>query len=169
MLDATKNLFLVLSALFPIVDPLGGSPFFLALTGDYAPEARKLLSWRIAVNSFLLLVGSYFVGTYILTFFGISLPVVQVGGGMVLVVLGWATLMEKDEASHGIARGDIHCQDVLREAFYPLTLPLTVGPGSISVAVTLGANAAHNHALNPLTILAALIGFLLIAPSIFLS
>lgn len=168
MLEAAKNLFLVLSALFPIVDPLGGSPFFLALTGDYAPEARKLLSWRIAVNSFLLLVGSYFVGTYILAFFGISLAVVQVGGGMVLVVMGWATLMEKDEASHGVPRKSIQPQDVIRQAFYPLTLPLTVGPGSISVAITLGANAAHNHALHPFTILAALTGSALIALSIFL-
>ncbi|HKF40682.1 MAG TPA: MarC family protein [Candidatus Acidoferrum sp.] len=168
MLEAAKSLFLVLSALFPIVDPLGGSPFFLALTSEYAPESRQILARQIAVDSFLLLVGSYFVGTYILAFFGISLPVVQVGGGMVLVVMGWATLMEKDEAAHGVPRKGIQCQDVFRQAFYPLTLPLTVGPGSISVAVTLGANAAHNHALHPLTILAALLGSALIALSIFL-
>src|ERR1700704_2750948 len=92
MLEAAKSLFLVLSALFPIVDPLGGSPFFLALTREYAPEARKELSWRIAMNSFFLLVGSYFVGTYILAFFGISIPVVQVGGGLIVVSNGWALL-----------------------------------------------------------------------------
>jgi len=168
MLEAAKTLLLVLSALFPIVDPLGGSPFFLALTSGYPPEARKLLSWQIAVNSFLLLVGSYFIGTYILTFFGISVPVVQVGGGMVLVVMGWATLMEKDEAAHGVARKSIQPQEVIRQAFYPLTLPLTVGPGSISVAITLGANAAHSHALHPWTVVAALLGSALIALSIFL-
>lgn len=59
-------------------------------------------------------------------------------------------------------------QDVFGRAFYPLTLPLTVGPGSISVAITLGANAAHNHALYPLTIFIAVIGLALIALSIFL-
>ena len=69
MQEAAKNLLLVLVALFPIVDPLGGSPFFLALTRDYAPEARRALSWRIAVNSLFLLIGSYFVGTYILACF----------------------------------------------------------------------------------------------------
>jgi multiple antibiotic resistance protein len=74
MLDAAKTLFLVLSGLFPIVDPLGGSPFFLALTKEYTPEARKILSWRIAMYSFFLLVGSYFVGTYILAFFGMIAP-----------------------------------------------------------------------------------------------
>jgi multiple antibiotic resistance protein len=168
MLDAAKNLLLILSAIFPIVDPIGGSPFFLALTGEYSSEARKTLSWRIAVDSFLLLIGSYFIGTYILAFFGISLPVVQVGGGMVLVAMGWATLMKEDDGSDKSARKNIEAQDLLNRAFYPLTLPLTVGPGSISVAITLGANAARRHALHPLSILTALVGFALIALSIFL-
>src|SRR5437667_4315110 len=77
MLEAAKNLLLILSAIFPIVDPIGGSPFFLALTGEYSSDARKALSWRIAIDGFVLLVGSYFIGTYILAFFGISLPVVK--------------------------------------------------------------------------------------------
>jgi len=168
MLEAAKNLLLILSAIFPIVDPIGGSPFFLALTGGYSSEARKALSWRIAVDSFVLLVGSYFTGTYILAFFGISLPVVQVGGGMVLVSMGWATLMENDDGHDKNARKTVEPQDVFNRAFYPLTLPLTVGPGSISVAITLGANAARRHALHPVTIVVALSGFALIALSIFL-
>jgi multiple antibiotic resistance protein len=167
MLEAAKSLFLVLSALFPIVDPLGGSPFFLALTREYAPEARKELSWRIAMNSFFLLVGSYFVGTYILAFFGISLPVVQLGGGLLVIATGWTLLKQRDDEKHDVHR-TVQPQDTFRHAFYPLTLPLTVGPGSISVAITLGANAAHSHALHPVTILAALIGSVLIALSIFL-
>ena len=168
MLEAAKNLLLILSAIFPIVDPIGGSPFFLALTGGYSSEARKALSWRIAVDSFVLLVGSYFVGTYILAFFGISLPVVQVGGGMILVAMGWAALMENDDGCDKSARKSIEPQDVFHRAFYPLTLPLTVGPGSISVAVTLGANVARRHIFHPLTILTALAGFALIGVSIFL-
>jgi multiple antibiotic resistance protein len=167
MLEAAKSLFLVLSALFPVVDPLGGSPFFLAVTNEYAPEARKALSWRIAMNSFVLLVGSYFVGTYILAFFGISLPVVQVGGGLILVATGWTLLKQRDEEKHDVHR-TVQPQDTFRHAFYPLTMPLTVGPGSISVAVTLGANAARSHALHPLTVVAALVGCVLIALSIFL-
>jgi multiple antibiotic resistance protein len=168
MLEAANNLFLIVSALFPIVDPLGGSPFFLAMTNEYLPEARRALSWQIALNSFVLLVASYFVGTYILAFFGISLPIVQVGGGIVLVAMGWSILLQRDEGCDAANRKNIHPQDAVREAFYPLTLPLTVGPGSISVAITLGANAAHSHALRPLTILAALVGSALIALSIFL-
>src|ERR1700732_3666062 len=167
MLEAAKSLLLVLSALFPIVDPLGGSPFFLALTSEYAPEARKVLSRRIAMNSFFLLVGSYFVGTYILAFFGISLPVVQVGGGLIVIATGWTLLRQRDDEKHDMHK-TVQPQDTYRHAFYPLTMPLTVRPGSISVAVTLGANAARSHALHPLTILAALIGCLLIGLSIFL-
>jgi multiple antibiotic resistance protein len=168
MLEVAKSLLLILSAIFPIVDPIGGSPFFLALTGEYSSAERKALSWRIAVDSFVLLVGSYFVGTYILAFFGISLPVVQVGGGMVLIAMGWSTLMESDQSCDKRARQSVAPQDIFHRAFYPLTLPLTVGPGSISVAITLGANAARRHALHPLTILSALVGFALIAVSIFL-
>jgi multiple antibiotic resistance protein len=168
MLEAAKSLLLILSAIFPIVDPIGGSPFFLALTGGYSSDARRALARRIALDSFALLVGSYFIGTYILAFFGISLPVVQVGGGMVLVAMGWTTLMENDDGCDKSARKNIEPQEVFTRAFYPLTLPLTVGPGSISVAITLGANAARRHNLHLLTILAALVGFALIGLSIFL-
>jgi multiple antibiotic resistance protein len=117
--------------------------------------------------SFFLLVGSYFVGTYILAFFGISLPVVQVGGGLIVIATGWALLKQRDDQKHEVQK-TVQPQDPLGRAFYPLTMPLTVGPGSISVAITLGANAAHSHALHPLTILAALIASILISVTIFL-
>src|SRR6202051_130311 len=136
MQEAAQNILLVLVTLFPIVDPLGGSPFVLALTREYSPEARKALSWRIAVNSFFLLVATYFVETYILAFFGISLPVVQVGGGLLVIATGWALLKQRDDEKHD-AHKSMQPQDTFRHAFYPLTMPLTVGPGSISVAVTL--------------------------------
>jgi multiple antibiotic resistance protein len=167
MMDAAKTLLLVLTALFPIVDPLGGSPVFLVLTREYSPETRRALAWRIAMDSLFLLLGSYFIGTYILAFFGISLPVVQLGGGLIVIAAGWTLLKPRDEEKHDIQK-TVQPQDAFRKAFYPLTLPLTVGPGSISVAITLGANAAHSHSLHPLTILAALLAATLIAISIFL-
>jgi multiple antibiotic resistance protein len=167
MQEATAHLLLVLITLFPIVDPLGGSAFFLALTKGYTPETRKALAWRIAVNSFFLLIAMYFVGTYVLAFFGISLPVVQVGGGLIVMATGWTLLKQRDEEKHDVQK-TVHPQDKFRRAFYPLTLPLTVGPASISAAITLGANAAHRHAYHPLTILAALLGLVLIAISILL-
>ena len=123
---------------------------------------------RIAINNVIFLAIIELLGAAILNFFGISLPIVQVGGGIVLVAMGWAILLQRDESCDAANRKNIHPQDAVREAFYPLTLPLTVGPGSISVAITLGANAARSHALHPLTILAALVGSALIALSIFL-
>ena len=78
MADAVKVFFLILSALFPIVDPVSGSPVFLALTKEYSPETRRALSWKVAVYSFFLMIGCYFIGSHVLGFFGVSLPVVIV-------------------------------------------------------------------------------------------
>jgi len=168
MLEAAKTLLLVLSALFPIVNPLGGSPIFLARTTGYPADASRTLAQKIALNSFFLLVGSYFIGTYILEFFGISLPVVQVGGGLIVISTGWAMLKqgggdERRELHQGIQPSDLYSQ-----AFYPLTLPLTVGPGSISVAITLGANAARHRPVHLLAMGVALVASALIALSIYL-
>ena len=168
MLEAGKDLFLFFSALFPIVDPLGGSPIFLSLTREYSSSTRKALSWQIAVNSFFLLVGSYFIGTHILSFFGISIPVVQVGGGLIVISTGWALLKQRAEDDPKQTKRHIHPENPLIHAFYPLTLPLTVGPGSISVAITLGANAPHHYGFNVPAILAAIAGSILLAISIFL-
>ncbi len=121
----------------------------MALTSGYTPEARKALSWRVAINSFFLLIASYFVGTHILAFFSISLPVVQVGGALIVISTGWAMLNQRDDEKEDVHR-TMQPQDPFRQAFYPLTLPLTVGPGSISVAITLGANAAQPPPPGPL-------------------
>jgi len=172
MAEVGKNLLLFLSALFPIVDPLGGSPIFLALTREYSQSARKTLSWRIAMNSLFLLVGSYLIGSHILAFFGISLPVVQVGGGLIVISTGWTLLKQRydddREDDRKEVKGKMQPRDPLRHAFYPLTLPLTVGPGSISVAITLGANATEHHGVDFLAIIAAIVGSVLLAVSIFL-
>ena len=120
------------------------------------------------MNSFFLLVGSYVIGSHILAFFGISLPVVQVGGGLIVISTGWALLKQRDDDDRKEVKGKMQPRDPLRHAFYPLTLPLTVGPGSISVAVTLGANATEHHGVNFLAILAAIVGSVLLAVTIFL-
>jgi multiple antibiotic resistance protein len=160
---------LILGALFPIVNPLGNSPIFLLLTRNSSSASRAMLSWRIAVNSFLLLVVSFFIGTHILAFFGISLPVVQVGGGLVVISTGWTMLKSDDGDNRGEAvESRIRSRDILAQAFYPLTLPLTVGPGSISVAIALGANEPRHVGFNIPASVAALIGALLIALSIYL-
>ena len=171
MLEAAKSILLIFSALFPVVNPVGCAPFFLTLTRNYAPSDRKRLSWRVAVNSFILLVCSCFIGTHILSFFGISLPVVQVGGGLVVISTGWALLKSsdlEDEPLEGGVKKRVPPQGQFENAFYPLTLPLTVGPGSISVAITLGANLPRHQGLNVLPILSILIASAIVAASILL-
>jgi multiple antibiotic resistance protein len=132
-----RGVLLIFGALFPIVNPLGTAPIFLTLTRDLPEESRAMLARKVAINGFILLLGSVFVGNYILAFFGISIPVVQVGGGLIVLSTGWKLLQ-----SSGEQEGSHHhttAADANKRAFYPLTLPLTVGPGPISVAITVGA------------------------------
>ncbi|HJZ63013.1 MAG TPA: MarC family protein [Candidatus Acidoferrum sp.] len=168
MLEVAKSILLIVSALFPIVNPIGGAPVFLALTGDYTASARRLLAWRITLNSFILIVASYLVGTHILAFFGISIPIVQVGGGLIVISNGWALLKQKESDERGQIQKNMNPADILRRAFYPLTLPLTVGPGSISIAITLGANEPHHLGANLIAILSAVIGAAIVALTIYL-
>ena len=167
MADAVKVFLLTLSALFPIVDPLAGSPLFLAMTPGYPAAMRRALAWRVALNSLVLMVGSYFIGAHVLNFFGVSLPVVQVGGGLIVASMGWSMLLERED-THDTARKTVECSDALHSAFSPLTLPLTVGPGTISVAITLGANSTRRYGFHVVIILAALIAMAAVAITVLL-
>jgi multiple antibiotic resistance protein len=171
VIELAKNIVLIVSALFPIVNPLGSSPIFLSLTREYSVGTRRVLARKVAFNCFFLLVASYLIGSHILTFFGISIPVVQVGGGLIVISTGWTLLSKKDEQErHGQVQNSVNPLDVFRNAFYPLTLPLTVGPGSISIAITLGANSngPRHFGVNVISIVAALVGSALIALTVFL-
>ncbi len=159
-----REVLLIFGALFPIVNPLGTAPIFLTLTQDLRDDDRSLLARKVAINGFALLLGSIFIGNYILAFFGISIPVVQVGGGLVVLSTGWKLL--QTAADQTAERRHTSTADASQRAFYPLTLPLTVGPGTISVAITVGANRAPGSAG---TLTALLIGSALIAVSIYLS
>jgi multiple antibiotic resistance protein len=168
-MEPLKSTLLFLSALLPIVNPLGGSPIFLLLTRDFSTKDRTALSRQVAVNSFALLAVSYFVGSHILAFFGISLPVVQVGGGLVVISTGWAMLTRQEEGDRqSPEHHHVSHDDVFKNAFYPLTLPLTVGPGSISIAITLGANVPRHNGFALMPFVPALVGSFLVALSVFL-
>lgn len=168
LVDILKNCLVILSALFPIVNPLGSSPIFLSLTPGYSRSERTLLSGKIALNSYWLLTGSMLIGGQILKFFGISIPVVQVGGGLVVMAAGWNLLQEETaDPAREDAQKKITHHDIANRAFYPLTLPLTVGPGSISVALTLGATQTPQRSVM-VSIAAAVLGPALVAMTIYL-
>lgn len=168
VVDVAKSCLVVLTALFPIVDPLGNIPIFLGLTAGYSTLDRTILSRKIALNSLWLLIGSMLIGSHILNFFGISIPVVQIGGGLVVMWTGWTLLHQDVEQEQASAQKKVSRQDISDKAFYPLTLPLTVGPGSISVALTLGASQGI-HENGRVRLMAAIIGPALVAFTIYLS
>lgn len=169
--ELAKNTFLVVGALFPIVNPIGNTPIFLSLTRGLSGRGRAALARMIALNGLSLIVISIFIGTHILTFFGISLPVVQVGGGLVVISTGWALLRRPSDDELDATGKTKECneENFARQAFYPLTLPLTVGPGSISVAIAVGANRPVGSESHWPLIGGMLLGSGLIAASIYLS
>jgi multiple antibiotic resistance protein len=168
--ELARNTLLVVGALFPIVNPLGNTPIFLTLTRGLSGPGRARLARAIAVNGLVLMVVSIFIGTHILAFFGISLPVVQVGGGLVVISTGWGLLRRPDDDdTNSNTKEPCHEMNYMRQAFYPLTMPLTVGPGSIAVSITLGANRTESTGWHWLPIAGLLIGALAIAISIYLS
>lgn len=133
--DIAAAFLLVYAGLFPIVDPVAGAPIFLLLTRHLARTERHALAGQVALNSFFLLLGSLFLGSYVLEFFGIGLPALRIAGGLVVTALGWKLLHAGGPGED--QRSAAESERAL-DAFYPLTMPLTVGPGSISVAITLG-------------------------------
>jgi multiple antibiotic resistance protein len=159
---------LVVAALFPIVNPLGSAAIFVNLVGPVTPKTQRLLSQKIAIYSFFLLLCSLLWGVHVLAFFGISIYAVQIGGGLVVAATGWS-LLNQDSGQAKAA--PIAEDEILENAFYPFTLPITVGPGSISVAITLGAHLPpelHEPSLFSLRVLiAALSGITLICLIIF--
>jgi multiple antibiotic resistance protein len=161
------TLLLSFAALFPIVNPVGGAPLFLGLTQFCTEKERRSLALRVATNSFFLLLGSLLVGSHVLQFFGISLPVVRIGGGLVVTSFGWK-LLNSDERPDGDHDAQKNTSPV-PDSFYPLTMPLTVGPGSISVAITLGSQRPKDIAWMDLLQhdSAAILGILAIALSVW--
>lgn len=135
----THVFLLVYAGLFPIVNPVGNAPIFLALTAYCTDRERRALALRVAINGFFLLLGSLFVGSYVLEFFGITLPVLRIAGGVVVAAFGWTLLQAKEELADQRTAETARGPDTATDAFYPLTMPLTVGPGAISVAIALGS------------------------------
>jgi multiple antibiotic resistance protein len=160
--------FLVYAALLPIVNPLGGAPVFLAMTRNADGATRAVLARKVTVNSFVLLMASVLIGTYVLEFFGLSIPVVQIGGGLVVCSVAWDLLRGADVSKKSGTEGLDDPEAVATEAFYPLTLPLTVGPGSISVAITIGANHPQTVRSFLTAAMSSLLGVVLICVSVYL-
>ncbi len=133
---------LAFGALFSIVNPLSGAFIFFGATRELEPRVRSQVSRWVAIYSFSIVTVSLYVGAYVLSFFGVSIPVLRVAGGIVVAASGWRMLNQPDATEQRRSETPTpRSIDVSpsRLAFYPLTMPLTTGPGTISVAISLGA------------------------------
>ncbi len=140
---------LVFAAAFPIVNPAGSALIYLDITRHASHQAREALARRIAFYSFLVLTVSLFIGSYVLEFFGISVPALRVAGGIVVAAAGWKFLQEHEseeveDDAHGEAPSHT---DFMSMAFYPFTMPITTGPGTISVMIALGTSHTSHDPL----------------------
>ncbi len=129
------------SALFPLINPLGSAMIFLGLVGPADTVVYRSLARRIAIRTMLFLVAVDLIGALVLTFFGISLPVIQVAGGLVLASMGWQLLNRPDVEVTAEAHPSTSLQVLDSQIFYPFTFPLTAGPGTVVVTLTLAAHA----------------------------
>ncbi len=137
-------LLLVVGGLLPIVNPVGSAPMFLAMThGSSDGHPRRCWPLKVAINSFVLIMGSLIIGAYVLKIFGLSMPGGAGGRRRRAVRAGLEPARQRSAARRRQPSPAASSELVIMRAFYPLTLPLTVDPGAISVAITLGANHAH--------------------------
>lgn len=127
--------------LFSIVNPIGASLTFGRVTAEHSHEERVRLARRIGFYAFLMLLGSLWLGSYILTFMGISISALRIAGGLVVASRAWELLNapEAQRARKGAQAASASALPIEEIAFFPMTMPFTTGPGTIAVAITLGA------------------------------
>jgi len=166
-----KAVVLVPVTLLPIINPLTTAPVFVATLGG-SRSAAKALARQVAINSWIVIVVSMLIGTYVLALFGISLPVVRVGGGLLVAAAGWRMLHRSDDDDVHAAAAEqaatLSDAEIVRRSFFPLTFPLTTGPGTIAAAIALGAQIPSNPVLFVAGAAAAAVGALVVALALYL-
>jgi multiple antibiotic resistance protein len=162
-MEIVKDALVIAASLLPVINPPGAALISLGIVPHADPAERERLARHVALNSLLLLLGSLLIGAYVLSFFGISIPVLRIAGGLVIAAAGWRMLggMDDDDDAdeHHHHRGD--------PSFYPLTLPLTVGPGAISVAIAVGTGSPR-EGIGWVHVVAAAIALAAITVTIYL-
>lgn len=140
-----KAVILIPVTLLPILNPFGIAPVFANLLGNVPRQIENRVARQVAINCWFMLVGAIFIGSHVLAFFGISLPIVRVGGGILVAVSGWRLLSDKEQETSiqtQVAKtyDDESNEELKARSFYPISFPLTVGPGTLAASITLGAN-----------------------------
>ncbi|MNK00959.1 hypothetical protein D3C87_187520 [compost metagenome] len=128
----------IFAALFSVINPLGAVPIFVGLTQDDTKEERSRISFWAAVNVFIILIISFFVGQYVLAFFGISIDALRIAGGLIIVSSGFSLLTGKFSKKRGVnkeVKNDAQKRNDI--ALTPLAIPMLAGPGSISLLIAM--------------------------------
>jgi len=167
--DAAAFFLLAFPGLVSIVNPLGGAFIFLSATRRLTPELREPLARWVAIQSFALLIASLYVGGLVLSFFGISMPVLRVAGGIVIAIAAWKMLNAGDEEKPSVDIGRLEPGTASSLVFYPLTMPITVGPGSMAVAIALGTSRESGIDHLPAFVLGSLVTTLTLCALIYAS
>jgi multiple antibiotic resistance protein len=166
-----RGLILVPVTLLPIINPLSSAPVFAATVGANRAAAGKLAR-QVAINAWFVLVVSMLIGTYVLTLFGISLPVVRIGGGLLVAATAWRMLHHtEDDDVHAVAAHDavlLSDAEIVQRSFFPITFPLTTGPGTIAASIALGAQIPAEPALYAVGVLVAGAGAALVSVVLYL-
>lgn len=126
--------------LLPIVNPVGCAPLFLQFTGHYPKKVRRQIALLVAINCFCLMTGLLLLGGFVLKFFGISVPEVEVAGGLLLMYTAWGMLNSKELVNEQEEEDAEANKSQL--AFFPLTMPITIGPGVWAMILSLDAKIA---------------------------
>jgi len=142
---ALASFIAVFAALFPIVNPLGGGPIFFNMVKDCSEPVRQKLARSVGINAFFMLFGSMLIGPQLLLFFGISLSALKLAGGLVVASMAWKLLNQSGTSDNQGSSSSAGINDATASSsgFYPLTMPLTVGPGSIATAISLVIGSKH--------------------------
>jgi multiple antibiotic resistance protein len=159
LLDAVSGLprtfMLAFAALFSMASPVLNAIIFNQLTAERTHGQKLRLARRVGLYSFLLLIFSLWIGSYVLNFFGITLGALKVAGGLVIAFGAWQLLHAPDrreerkeeqlrQEGRTAATGNV--RDI---AFFPVSTPFTIGPGTISVSITLGAGRPPTGSVLP--------------------
>lgn len=136
-MDIFFNTFLVLlGAIFSVLNPIGAIPFFVGLTHDYSKKDRSRVSLMTAINVCIILLISFFVGEYVLKFFGITISALRIAGGILIASSGFGLLNANPKKRKGISKEveeDLQTRNSI--ALTPLAMPMLAGPGSISLLI----------------------------------
>ena len=165
------GLLLIPVTLLPIINPLSCAPVFAATVGTNRSMAKRLAR-QVAINAWFVLLISMLVGTYVLALFGISLPVVRIGGGLLVAATGWQMLHgAEDDDVQTVAAQEVATRseaEMVRRSFFPITFPLTTGPGTIAASIALGAQIPPGPVEYALGVLVAVCGAALVSLALYL-